>query len=187
MNVAYVRVSTSEQNEDRQVQGIQEKYNIDKWYIEKVSGKDTEREELQIMIEYVREGDTVIIKDFSRLARSTKDLLDLVEVLGAKGVVLISLKEAIDSGTPTGKLMLTMIGAINEFERTNLLERQREGIEIAKSKGKYNGRKKKEVTSKFMELYNLWKVRDITQSEMMEQLNMSRTTLHRRIKELEQN
>lgn len=187
MNVAYVRVSTSEQNEDRQIKGIEAQYQIDKWYTEKISGKNTEREELQSMIDYVREGDKVIIKDFSRLARSIKDLLDLVDLFERKKVSLVSLKESIDTGTPTGKLMLTMIGAINEFERTNLLERQKEGIEIAKANGKYKGRKKKVVTSEFLELYNFWKSRSITQSEMMEQLNMSRTTLHRRIKELEQN
>jgi len=186
MNVAYVRVSTIDQNEDRQIKGIEGKFKIDKWFTEKVSGKNTERKELQSMIDYVREGDTVIIKDFSRLARSTKDLLELVELLNNKGVVLISLKENIDSGTPTGKLMLTMIGAINEFERTNLLERQREGIEIAKAKGKYKGRKKKEITIELKELYMLWKNRSITQTEIMDRTNMSRTTLHRRFKELEQ-
>ena len=92
-------------------------------------------------MEFVRAGDTLYIHDFSRLARSTKDLLEIVEQLNRKGVVLVSNKESIDTSTPTGKLMLTMIGAINEFERTNLLERQREGIAIAKRNGVYKGRK----------------------------------------------
>ena len=86
--------------------------------------------------------DTVYIHDFSRLARSTKDLLELVEQLQKKGVHLISNKEKLDTGTPTGKLMLTMIAAINEFERQNLLDRQREGIDIAKRNGVYKGRKR---------------------------------------------
>ena len=119
MKVAYVRVSTAEQNEARQLEAL-EKFGIDKWYTEKVSGKNTNRPKLQEMLDFVREGDTVYIHDFSRLARSTKDLLDIVELLNAKKVNLVSNKENLDSSTPTGKLMLTMIGAINEFERQNL-------------------------------------------------------------------
>ncbi len=138
MRVAYVRVSTEEQNEARQIQGLK-KHDMEKWFTEKVSGKNTNRPQLQAMLDFVRDGDTVYIHDFSRLARSTKDLLDIVEKLNSKGVSLVSNKESIDSSTPTGKLMLTMIGAIAEFERTNLLERQREGIAIAKQNGIYKG------------------------------------------------
>ena len=140
MNLAYIRVSTAEQNEARQVEAMKQ-YQIDKWFKEKISGKDTNRPELQKLMEFCREGDTIHIHDFSRLARSTKDLLDIVDRLTQKNVYLISNKENIDTSTPTGKLMLTMIAAINEFERTNLLERQREGIAIAKAEGKYKGRK----------------------------------------------
>lgn len=140
MQIAYIRVSSIDQNEKRQIEAMQ-RYNIEKWFIEKVSGKDTNRPKLKEMLDFAREGDTIHIHDFSRLARSTKDLLDIVELLNNKGITLISNKENIDSSTPTGKLMLTMIGAINEFERTNLLERQREGIAIAKRDGKYKGRK----------------------------------------------
>lgn len=140
MQIAYIRVSSIDQNEQRQIEAMQ-RYNIEKWFIEKVSGKDTNRPKLKEMLDFAREGDTIHIHDFSRLARSTKDLLDIVELLNSKGITLISNKENIDSSTPTGKLMLTMIGAINEFERTNLLERQKEGIAIAKREGKYKGRK----------------------------------------------
>ena len=101
MNVAYVRVSTVEQNEARQVEAL-EKQSIEKWFIEKISGKNTNRPQLQAMLDYVREGDTVYVHDFSRLARSTKDLLVLVEKLKAKGVYIVSNKENIDSSTPTG-------------------------------------------------------------------------------------
>ena len=147
-NVGYVRVSTADQNEARQVEALK-KHNIEKWFTEKVSGKDTNRPQLQLMLDYVREGDTVYIHDFSRLARSTKDLLEIVETLNKKGVHLVSNKENIDSSTPTGKLMLTMIGAIAEFERQNLLERQKEGIAVQKELDKsrkpedkkYKGRK----------------------------------------------
>ena len=139
MNIAYVRVSTVDQNEARQIEAL-EKYGIERWYTEKISGKDANRPKLQEMLEYVREGDTVHIHDLSRLARSTADLLVIVDQLSKKGVHLVSNKENIDSSTPTGKLMLTMIGAINEFERTNILERTREGIAIAKREGVYKGR-----------------------------------------------
>ena len=116
MRVAYVRVSSVDQNETRQIEALK-KHDIEKWYTEKVSGKDTNRPQLQEMLDFVRSGDTVYIHDFSRLARSTKDLLDIVETLEKKGVHLVSNKENIDTSTPTGKLMLTMIGAIAEFER----------------------------------------------------------------------
>jgi len=140
MHVGYVRVSTIEQNEARQLEAMKQ-YPIERMFIEKASAKDTNRPRLQELLAFVRDGDVVHIHDFSRLARSVKDLLEVVEKLNAKGVALVSNKENIDSSTPTGKLMLTMIGAINEFERTNLLERQREGVAIAKRDGAYKGRK----------------------------------------------
>ena len=175
MKVAYVKVSTVEQNETRQVEALQ-KHDIEKWYIEKVSGKDTNRPKLQEMLEFVREGDTVYIHDFSRLARSTKDLLDIVEQLKEKGVSLVSNKENIDSSTPTGKLMLTMIGAIAEFERQNLLERQREGIEIAKRGGKFKGGQVKKIDdAAFNKAYQAYKSREINKKEMAEQLHISRS------------
>lgn len=184
MNVAYVRVSTIEQNEARQMEALQ-KYEIEKWFVEKASAKDTNRPELQSMLEFAREGDTVYILDFSRLARSTKDLLELVDQMGSKGIKLVSLKESIDSSTPTGKLMLTMIGAIAEFERTNLLERQREGIAIAKAEGKYKGRKRIPRPSNFEEVYSKWKRREMTGKEAMEQLELKRNTFYKLIKEFE--
>ena len=116
-NISYIRVSTTEQNEDRQVKAIKERVKIDKQFTEKVSAKDTNRQQLQAMLEYAREGDTIYILDFSRLARSTKDLLELIELIEKKKIKLISIKENLDTGTATGKLMLTMISAINQFER----------------------------------------------------------------------
>lgn len=183
MNIAYIRVSTIEQNEERQVVAM-EKHNIEKWFIEKVSAKDTNRPELQSMLEFARHGDTIYIHDFSRLARSTKDLLDIVEQLEAKGITLVSNKENIDTSTPTGKLMLTMIGAINEFERQNLLERQREGIAIAKENGKYKGRKAVEVEC-FEEHYKRYITRQISKQALAKELGVSRPTLDKLIKEFE--
>lgn len=176
-NVAYVRVSTIEQNELRQLEAL-EKYNIDKWFIEKVSGKDANRPELQNMLEYIRSGDTLYIHDFSRLARSTKDLLYIVELLKSKNVALVSNKENLDTTTATGKLMLTMIAAINEFERENLLERQREGIAIAKEQGKYKGRTVKQVDKiKLIEYMQLYNQRKMSKVDIAKELNVSRPTL----------
>lgn len=184
MNIAYVRVSTEEQNEARQLEALK-KYDIEKWFTEKVSGKNTNRPQLQAMIEFAREGDTIYIHDFSRLARSTKDLLDIVEQMTAKGIHLVSNKESINTSTPQGKLMLTMIGAIYEFERTNMLERQREGIDIAKSKGVYKGRKAVEVPD-FDIHYKRYMNREISKSKLAAELNISRPTLDRLILEHEE-
>ncbi|MGL4451785.1 MAG: recombinase family protein [Sarcina sp.] len=182
MILGYVRVSTIEQNEARQLETMK-KYNVEKIFSEKVSAKDTNRIKLQELLEFAREGDSIVIKDFSRLARSTKDLLDIVELLNDKNVKLISEKENIDSSTPTGKLMLTMIGAINEFERTNLLERQREGIALAKTEGKYKGRKSKEIESKFIEAYSKYQNRAINKIEFARLIGVSRPTLDKLIHE----
>lgn len=183
MKVAYVRVSTAEQNEARQLEAL-EKHGIEKWYTEKVSGKDTNRPKLKEMLEFVREGDTVYIHDFSRLARSTKDLLEIVEQLNSKGVHLVSNKENIDTSTPTGKLMLTMIGAIAEFERQNLLERQKEGIEIAKREGKFKGGQVKKIDDKaFESAYERYQKREITKKQMAEELKISRPTLDKLLKD----
>ena len=184
MKVAYVRVSTVEQNEQRQVEGIRARADIEKWYMEKVSAKDTNRPKLKEMLDFVRTGDTIYIHDFSRLARNTKDLLDIVEQLNAKGVQLISNKENLDTSTPTGKLMLTVIGAIAEFERENLLERQREGIAIAKAQGKFKGRKVKEINiEEFNKYYVQYKRRHITKKELAEMLDISRPTLDKYLKD----
>jgi len=183
MNVGYIRVSTQEQNEARQIAGL-EKYNIDKWFTEKISGKDTNRPELQAMLNYVREGDTIFIHDFSRLARSTKDLLEIVEFLNEKNVSLVSNKENVDSNSPSGKLMLTMIGAICEFERQNLLDRQAEGIAIAKQQHKYKGRKEIKIDKSVWESnYNKYLNRELNKSQFAKNLNVSRPTLDKLLNE----
>lgn len=181
MQLAYVRVSTVEQNEQRQIEAMN-RYNIEKWFVEKVSAKDTNRPKLQELLAFAREGDVIHIHDFSRLARSTKDLLDIVEQLNAKGITLVSNKENIDTSTPTGKLMLTMIGAINEFERTNLLERQREGIAIAKREKRYKGRKAVNIPD-FERHYQRYMNREVSKSQLAKELNISRPTLDKLIAE----
>lgn len=185
MNVAYIRVSTVEQNEQRQLEAMKDK-NIEKYFVEKQSAKDMSRPKLQEMLDFVREGDTVYIHDFSRLARSTTDLLNIVDILNKKKVHLVSNKENLDTTTPTGKLMLTMIAAISQFERENLLERQREGIQIAKNAGKYKGRQKKKIDKKlFEELLEDYNTRRINKVKFARKLDVSRPTLDRLLKNYE--
>lgn len=183
MNVAYVRVSSLDQNEIRQTEALG-KYGIERWYIEKVSGKDTNRPKLKEMLDFIREGDVVYIHDFSRLARSTKDLLSIVESFDAKSVHLVSNKENLDTSTPTGRLMLTVIAAINEFERANLLERQREGIEIAKKAGKYKGGQVKRIDDEFFcKAYEKYRRREMNKTELAAFLKISRPTLNKLLKD----
>lgn len=184
MKYAYVRVSTVEQNEERQIEGL-EKHGIDKWFIEKVSGKDTNRMELQTMLDVAKAGDTIYVHDFSRLARSTKDLLAIVEMLTEREINLVSNKENIDTSTPAGKLMLTVLAAIYEFERTNMLERQAEGIEIAKRENKYAncGRKKTEITDEYEHLIRQYVDGKVTKVQLAVMMNVSRPTLNRILNE----
>ena len=176
-NIAYVRVSTQEQNEARQREALAVR-EIDKWFIEKTSGKNTDRPEYQRMMEWVREGDTIYIHDLSRIARSTLDLLHLLNVLADKGVALVSDKENIDTSTATGKLIITVIAAINEFERANLLERQREGIAIAKREGKYKGRQPVTIPD-LPRHYERYIRREISKAALARELGISRPTLDR--------
>lgn len=174
MNIAYVRVSTVEQNEQRQIEELK-KYDIDKWFIDKCSGKDTNRLQFREMTEFVREGDTVFVMDWSRLSRSTMDLLKIIDYMNKHGIQLVSIKENFDTNTSTGRLMLSLIAAINEFERQNLLERQREGIAIAKSKGKYTGRKPVKRDEQFVQqLICAIKAKQITVTDAAKRLNVTR-------------
>ena len=181
--IAYVRVSTQEQNEARQREALAVR-GIDKWFIEKTSAKDTYRPEFQKMMDWVREGDTVYIHDLSRIARSTKDLLSILDALEGKGVRLVSNKESIDTSTATGKLIVTVIGAINEFERANMLERQREGIAIAKREGKYRGRKAVSVPD-IARHYARYMSRQTSKAALARELGISRPTLDRLFAEYE--
>lgn len=180
--IAYIRVSTQEQNTESQKE-ILKQCNIDKFFEEKVSGKNANRPKLLEMLDYVREGDIVFIKDFSRLARSTQDLLRIIEKLKNKNVKLISIKEQLDTSTPSGKLMVTMLGAIYEFERENLLERQKDGIAQAKKEGKYKGRKKIKKPDNWQEVYNDWLTRKITGKKACELLNLKPNTFYNFINE----
>lgn len=184
MKVAYIRVSSIDQNTARQEEALKG-LGIEKFFIEKVSGKNMKRPELQKCLEFCREGDYCYCVDFSRLARSTQDLLNIVSLLQSKGVHLVSLKENFDTSTPQGRLMLTIIAAINTFERENLLERQREGIAIAKEHGKYRGRKPVEVED-FEPYYTDYMQRKYNKNQLAKKLKVSRPTLNRLFAEYEQ-
>ncbi|QBX71877.1 recombinase family protein [Aeromonas hydrophila] len=136
--VGYARVSTGGQSLEVQLRALAE---CNKVFQEKVSGASDDRPQLTLLLDYVKEGDVVMVTKLDRLARNTRHLLEISEFLQHKQVALRILNLGIDTSTPTGKLMLTMIGAIATFERELMLERQAEGIELAKRRGVYKGRK----------------------------------------------
>lgn len=179
MKIGYIRCSTTTQNTIRQ-EALMEELGVDEVFIDKCSGKDTNRPQLQKMISYVRRGDAVIVSEISRFARNTKDLLDLVEQLTQKEVEFISKKEAIDTTTPTGKFMLTVFAAVAELEREYILSRQAEGISIAKAQGKYKGKQPKKLPPNSDAVINKWRNREITAAEAMKRLGVSKTTFYRR-------
>ena len=183
-NIAYIRVSTVEQNEARQKAALQ-KYSIDRWFIEKASGKDLNRPMLQEMLEYIREDDVVYVEEFSRLGRSTADLLATVRKIEDAGARFVSLKEQFDTTTPAGRLQMTMMAAIAEFERDMILERQREGIAIAKAAGKYKGRKEITVPN-IGEYYEKYMSRQGSKVSIAAELGISRTTLDKLFKKYEE-
>ena len=154
-------------------------------FIDRMSGKNTARPELQRMMDYVRKGDTVIVESISRFARNTRDLLELVERLAQKGVEFVSQKEAIDTATPTGKFMLTVFAAVAELEREYILQRQREGIELAKAAGVYKGRKPIQRDN-FNAVVALWRQGEITAVEAMRRLDMKSSTFYRRVRQMYQ-
>lgn len=182
MKIGYVRVSTEEQNTARQEIMLRE-LGVDELFIDRASGKNADRPELNRMMNFVRRGDTVIVESISRFARNTRDLLDLVERLTEKQVEFVSRKEAIDTTTPTGKFMLTVFAAVAELEREYILQRQREGIAIAKQQGKYRGRPPK-VYPDFERIAARWQKGEITAVQAMKQLGMSKTRFYERVKRL---
>lgn len=186
MNIAYIRVSSKDQNTGRQLEAMKS-HNIERVYEEKVSGKDTNRPELKAMLDYVREGDTVYIESFSRLARNMLDLLKIVDELKNKNVGFVSLKENIDTTTPAGRLQLGVFAAIYQFERECSKERQREGIDLALTQGRPYGRPKEySIDDNFKAVYKQWKAGSITAVKAMDLVGMKKVTFYKRVKEYEQ-
>lgn len=182
MKVGYIRVSTEEQNTIRQ-EILMKDLGVERVYMDKASGKSrTGRPQLEAMMDFVREGDVVIVESISRFARSTRDLLTLVEQLTEKGVGFVSQKESIDTNTPQGKFMLTVFGAMAELEREQTLQRRREGIAAAKAAGKYKGRKPIEIEDSLVKsVHDQWYKREITTSHAVKLLNVSSRTFYRRM------
>lgn len=183
--IGYIRVSTERQETARQ-QEIMCSYQVDRIFSEKLSGANTDRPQLRAMLDYVREGDTLYVESISRLGRSTRDLLNIIDTLTDKGVTLVSHKESIDTNSPMGKFMLTVFAALSQLEREQLKQRQREGIEIAKAQGKYTGRKPIPIDwDKFSKLYGEWKAKQITGRDFMHRMELSANTFYRRVREYE--
>lgn len=185
--IGYIRVSTEQQNTGRQFELLKERgIALDKTFEEKVSGKNTkDRPQLQAMLNYVREGDTVYVESISRLARNTQDLLNIVDQLQKKEVDFVSLKESFDTTTPTGKFVLTMFAALAELERSTIKERQREGIDLCLKENRPYGRKEIKISSTFAKNYKKWKKEEITAVEFMRLENLKRSTFYNLVKKFE--
>ena len=161
-------------------------YQVDRIFSEKLSGANADRPQLKATLDYVREGDTLYVESISRLGRSTRDLLNIIDTLTEKGVTLVSHKENIDTDTPTGKFMLTVFATLSQLECEQLKQRQREGIEIAKAQGKYTGRKPLPIDwTKFGQLYGEWKAKNITGRDFMRRMGLTSNTFYRRVREYE--
>lgn len=185
--IGYIRVSTEHQETARQ-ETLMKQYQVERVFAEKMSGKNANRPELKAMLEYVRDGDTLYIESISRLGRSTKDLLNIIDILKSKRVSLVSSKENIDTTTPQGRFVLSIFAALSELEREQTLQRQREGIAIAKANGKYKGRQPLSVDwEKFGHLYMLWDSGRITAVEFQSRMGMKPNTFYRRLREYENN
>lgn len=184
MLVGYARVSTKEQNEARQIRYFEE-LGVEKYFLDKESGKSTNREGLKAMLDFIREGDTVVVESISRIARNTKDLLSIVEKIKAKGADFISRHESIDTTTPQGQFMLTIFGAMAQLERDCLLQRQQEGIAIAREEGRYQGKPKMPIDEpRFRAECKKWRGGQQTAAQTMRTLGLKPNTFYRRVKEL---
>lgn len=189
--IGYIRVSSVDQNDARQLDGV----TLDKIFADKASGKNTDRPQLQAMLEFVREGDQIYVHSMDRLSRNLKDLKDAVDGLTTKGISVTFVKENLRFDPPAAStdahqtaysnLMLHLLGAVSEFERTLIKERQREGIAIAKAKDVYKGRKKALDKA---DVDRLKKMADVGKSkvEIAETLGISRASVYVYLNKLQQ-
>jgi DNA invertase Pin-like site-specific DNA recombinase len=174
--VGYIRVSSVGQNDARQLDGV----HLDKTFTDKASGKDIERPQLKAMLEFVREGDHVVVHSMDRLARSLGDLEGVVKGLTGRGVAVTFTTQGMTftgEDSPMNTLMLQLLGAVGQFERTLILERQREGIAIAKAKGVYKGRKPSLDAAGIERLRAMVKD-EVPKARIAKELGISRTTLY---------
>ena len=174
--IGYVRVSTLEQNTERQLEGIE----VAKTFTEKASGKDTKRPQLEALMGFVRDGDTVVVHSMDRLARNLDDLRRIVQTLTGRGVHIEFVKEHLcftGEDSPLASLMLSVMGAFAEFERALIHERQREGIALAKQRGAYRGRKKSLSEAALRELQQRLAA-GVSKAQVAREFGISRETLY---------
>ena len=184
MIIFYARCSTAEQNEARQL-GDAHACHAEKIYIDKASGKNRDRPQLEAMISFAREGDKVVCSDISRIARNTRDLLTIIDELQKKGVAFQSLKESIDTSTPQGQFMLTVFGALAQLERDCIRQRTEEGRRIAMQEGRITGRPRVQVDEKeFRAICSRWRSGEISAVEAQRSAGLKSNTFYRRVKQL---
>ena len=176
----YARVSTEQQNLDRQLDMLQ-KYGVDFIYNEKMTGTKRNRPELEKLLERLTKGDTVVVESLSRLGRSTKDLIWLMETFNSKGVNLVSLKESIDTTTSTGKLLFTLMSAIAQFERDVIADRTREGLNSARARWRKGGRPRTD-SEKLRKAIKLYNTQQYSLAEIEDMTGVKRSTLYRGIR-----
>ena len=181
MKIGYARVSTQDQNLDRQLDNLRAA-GCERIFNEKMTGTKSDRPELKTMLLTLRSGDILVIDSFSRLSRSTKDLLDLVEKLTSMGVHLVSLKENLDTTTATGKLMLTMLSALSQFERDLIAERTIDGLKAARARGRCGGRPRSGTDKDRKQAYALYKANVMSCKDIASRFGVSLSTLNRWIR-----
>lgn len=185
MKIAYARVSTIGQSLDGQLEALRRE-GCEKFFTDKSTGRNTDRKGFKDLMDFVREGDIVVVYDFSRISRSLPDLLNIIAELEKKKVSFISIKEQMDASTASGKLFISILGSINQFQIDLQKEKQAEGIKAAQSAGKYDncGRKKVTKPANWDANYDLWKNRLITANEFMSRCGLKRTTFYKLLKEI---
>lgn len=184
MVVGYARVSSTDQNLDRQRETLG-RYGVDRLYEDKKSGKDVDREMFRAMMDFVREGDTIVVSELSRLNRNIIDLYKTIDTLNNKGVSVVFIKEGINTSGAYNKLILAIFAGLAEFERENIKERQAEGIALAKQAGKYKGRPCKKFDKDVLDgLLADLKKGTVTIVDAAKRLGVSRSTLYRIIKNI---
>lgn len=181
MKIGYARVSTQDQNLDRQLDNLRAA-GCERIFNEKMTGTKSDRPELKTMMLTLRSGDILVIDSFSRLSRSTKDLLDLVEKLTAMDVHLVSLKEKLDTTTATGKLMLTMLSALSQFERDLIAERTVDGLKAARSRGRVGGRRPVGTDKDRRQALAMYHANAMTNKEIADRFGVSLSTMNRWIR-----